>query len=48
MTCRDCEKHKECERLGKLMLTIDDICELIYQHHVDKSCPDFVKKGGAE
>ena len=41
MTCKDCEKHNECEKKGKLRFDIDDIYELVYQHAVDKSCPEF-------
>ena len=43
MTCKDCENHDECERREKLLFAIDDLYELIYQHHVDKSCKDFKK-----
>lgn len=43
MTCKDCINHDKCEKQHKLMLTIDDICELVYQHGVEKSCPHFIK-----
>jgi hypothetical protein len=44
MTCKDCIHYKECDNQGKLMLTIDEICELVYQHHVEQSCPRFEPK----
>lgn len=44
MTCKNCVNHKKCDRQGKLMLTIDEIYELIYQHGVNKSCPDFTER----
>ena len=44
MTCKDCKNHNECEKKGKLMFTIDDIYELVYQHGVQISCPDFIER----
>lgn len=46
MTCKDCKKHKSCETQNRLMLTIcNDICELVYQNHVERSCTEFVARG---
>ena len=36
MTCKNCVNHDKCKKQDKLMFTIDDICELIYQHGVEK------------
>lgn len=49
MYCKDCVKHDICAKWEKLMLTVDNNNELIYQYGVDKSCKEFeVKKEGAE
>ena len=43
-TCRDCTNHKNCAESNMLMLTLDDICEFVYQDYVEKSCPAFQGK----
>lgn len=44
MTCRDCLIHDICEEKEKLMLTVDNLYELIYQEAVEVSCKHFKNK----
>ena len=45
MTCQDCIYHDKCEKQEKLMLTVNSLYELIYQHGVEVSCKRFESKG---
>lgn len=44
MTCRDCLIHDICKEKEKLMLTVDNLYELIYQEAVEVSCRHFKNK----
>lgn len=41
MTCKKCINHNKCDNRGTLMLSINDLFELIYHYGVDRSCPKF-------
>lgn len=45
MTCQDCICHDMCEKQEKLMLTVNNLYELMYQYGVDVSCKRFKSKG---
>ena len=44
MTCRDCLIHDICEEKEKLMLTANNLYELMYQNGVECSCEAFKNK----
>lgn len=44
MTCKDCIHHCICKEHERLMLTIDNLYELMYEEGVDKSCKHFRNK----
>lgn len=44
MTCKDCLIHGICEEKEKLMLTVNNLYELIYQEAVEVSCKHFKNK----
>lgn len=44
MTCKDCIHHCICNEHERVMLTIDNLYELMYQEGVDMSCKHFRNK----
>lgn len=42
--CKDCISHDICEKHKRLMLTVDNNFELIYQNGVQVSCRNFKDK----
>ena len=44
MTCKDCVHHDECDREDKLILTTNDLFELIYVNGVDRFCHGFKER----
>ena len=42
--CRHCKNHDECERTGKLIFDIDEICELVYRQNIENHCSKFLIK----
>lgn len=44
MTCKDCIHRCICNEHEILMLTVDNLYELMYQEGVDKSCEHFRNK----
>ncbi len=41
MTCKDCIHFGACKEHERLMLTIDNLYELMYQEGVENSCEHF-------
>lgn len=44
MTCYDCISYNACKKHGHLMLTANNLFELIYQSGVEHSCENFKNK----
>ena len=44
MTCKDCIHRCICKEHERLMLTIDNLYELMYEEGVDKFCEHFRNK----
>lgn len=44
MTCKDCIHIDVCNEHERLMLTVDNLYELMYQEGVEKSCKHFKNK----
>ena len=44
MTCKDCVHYEVCDDIERLMLTVNENLELIYQNGVENSCLYFKNK----